>query len=274
MRRRTSSGRRLTLSGSDRTLRLRARALPRRLIHVRRRGRATTAAPHPKGSMYAVIETGGKQYRVEVGTELEVELLDGRARRQHHARPRPARRRRRRIRDRTPDRRRCGRRGRGRSPRPRREAHLVQVPARRRARRVKKGHRQELMVLRITDVRLGKQERGRGQAQGRCGREDRARAPPGGRRQAGRRGRRPRREAARRRRPPRRRRKAPAEGRARRHGRRRPRRPPSPPRRPTPSPTRRPSRRPRAPRPRAARPTPSRATPSRRRKPRATKKDE
>src|SRR6476661_1322021 len=32
---------------------------------------------NPKGSMYAVIETGGKQYRVEVGTELEVELLDG-----------------------------------------------------------------------------------------------------------------------------------------------------------------------------------------------------
>lgn len=29
--------------------------------------------------MYAVIETGGKQYRVEVGTELEVELLDGNA---------------------------------------------------------------------------------------------------------------------------------------------------------------------------------------------------
>ena len=27
--------------------------------------------------MYAVIETGGKQYRVEVGTELEVERLDG-----------------------------------------------------------------------------------------------------------------------------------------------------------------------------------------------------
>ena len=26
--------------------------------------------------MYAVIESGGKQYRVEVGTELEVELLD------------------------------------------------------------------------------------------------------------------------------------------------------------------------------------------------------
>ena len=29
--------------------------------------------------MYAVIETGGKQYRVEVGTELEVELLDAEA---------------------------------------------------------------------------------------------------------------------------------------------------------------------------------------------------
>src|SRR5438093_10095903 len=29
-----------------------------------------------RGSMYAVIETGAKQYRVEVGTELEVELLD------------------------------------------------------------------------------------------------------------------------------------------------------------------------------------------------------
>ena len=26
--------------------------------------------------MYAVIETGGKQYRVEVGTELAVELLE------------------------------------------------------------------------------------------------------------------------------------------------------------------------------------------------------
>ena len=26
--------------------------------------------------MYAVIETGGKQYRVEVGTELDIELLE------------------------------------------------------------------------------------------------------------------------------------------------------------------------------------------------------
>src|SRR5262245_39649053 len=30
----------------------------------------------PRGSMYAVIETGGKQYRVEVGTELEIERLE------------------------------------------------------------------------------------------------------------------------------------------------------------------------------------------------------
>jgi large subunit ribosomal protein L21 len=29
--------------------------------------------------MYAVIETGGKQYRVEVGTQLEVELLEAKA---------------------------------------------------------------------------------------------------------------------------------------------------------------------------------------------------
>src|SRR5215211_700679 len=42
------------------------------------RGRCRATASHPRGSkqsMYAVIETGGKQYRVEVGTELEVELL-------------------------------------------------------------------------------------------------------------------------------------------------------------------------------------------------------
>ncbi|MEO5918480.1 MAG: 50S ribosomal protein L21, partial [Candidatus Limnocylindrales bacterium] len=35
-----------------------------------------TATHVRRGSMYAVIETGGKQYRVEVGTELEVELLE------------------------------------------------------------------------------------------------------------------------------------------------------------------------------------------------------
>src|SRR5438093_13747590 len=43
------------------------------------RPRSDSARPPAvsRGSMYAVIETGGKQYRVEVGTELEVELLDG-----------------------------------------------------------------------------------------------------------------------------------------------------------------------------------------------------
>jgi large subunit ribosomal protein L21 len=43
-----------------------------------KRPRSIAARPPamPRGSMYAVIETGGKQYRVEVGTELEVELLD------------------------------------------------------------------------------------------------------------------------------------------------------------------------------------------------------
>ena len=42
-------------------------------------GRARPSnGPHgqPRGPMYAVIETGSKQYRVEVGTELQVELLD------------------------------------------------------------------------------------------------------------------------------------------------------------------------------------------------------
>jgi large subunit ribosomal protein L21 len=38
--------------------------------------RSPAAAALFRGPMYAVIETGGKQYRVEVGTELEVELLD------------------------------------------------------------------------------------------------------------------------------------------------------------------------------------------------------
>ena len=79
--------------------------------------------------MYAVIETGGKQYRVEVGTELEVELLDvepGKtitldrvllvADGDESSIGPPARR---------------GRRGqrRGPAPEPRPEAHLLQVPA-------------------------------------------------------------------------------------------------------------------------------------------------
>jgi len=104
--------------------------------------------------MYAVIETGGKQYRVEVGTELEVELLQ--------AEPGD---------NITLDRvllvadgeestigtpviaeaavlAEVVRRERGEK--------LISFKYRPKARsRVKKGHRQELMVLRITDVKLG-----------------------------------------------------------------------------------------------------------------------
>ena len=105
--------------------------------------------------MYAVIETGGKQYRVEVGTELEVELLD--------AEPGQAITLDRvllvadgdDVGDRPPARRGRRRQRRGRSARPAARSSSRSSTARRRARRVKKGHRQDLMVLRITDVRLG-----------------------------------------------------------------------------------------------------------------------
>ena len=52
------------------------------LCHPRPHPAASPAAPAParhgptRRPMYAVIETGGKQYRVEVGTELAVELLE------------------------------------------------------------------------------------------------------------------------------------------------------------------------------------------------------
>jgi large subunit ribosomal protein L21 len=104
--------------------------------------------------MYAVIETGGKQYRVEVGTELEVELLEAEpgdnitldrvllvADGDESTIGRPV----------VPD-----------------AAVEAEVVSRERGdkvisfkyrpkarRRVKKGHRQELMILRITDVKLG-----------------------------------------------------------------------------------------------------------------------
>lgn len=104
--------------------------------------------------MYAVIETGGKQYRVEVGTELEVELLDvepgntvtidrvllvadgddasiGRPLVDGAAVSAEVLRR-----DRGPK--------------------LISFKYRPKARsRVKKGHRQELTVLRISDIVLG-----------------------------------------------------------------------------------------------------------------------
>src|SRR5690242_3617781 len=104
--------------------------------------------------MYAVIETGGKQYRVEVGTELEVEHLD--------VEPGDA------I---TLDRVLLVADGADASIgrpivadavvaaevlRQDRGEKLIAFKYRPKARRrVKKGHRQELTVLRITDLRLG-----------------------------------------------------------------------------------------------------------------------
>ena len=104
--------------------------------------------------MYAVIETGGKQYRVEVGTELEVELLQ--------AEPGDNIKLERILLVADGDSSTIGtpivadaaveaevvRRDRGEK--------VISFKYRPKARsRVKKGHRQELMVLRITDVKLG-----------------------------------------------------------------------------------------------------------------------
>ena len=103
--------------------------------------------------MYAVIETGGKQYRVEVGTELEVELLEAQpgdsitidrvllvADGDVSAIGRPV------VADAAVEAE-VVRRDRG--------DKVIAFKYRPKARRrVKKGHRQELTVLRITDVRL------------------------------------------------------------------------------------------------------------------------
>ncbi len=104
--------------------------------------------------MYAVIETGGKQYRVEVGTELEVELLDAEpgsaitldrvllvADGDDAAIGRPL------VADAAVDaevlRRDLG-------------PKLISFKYRPKARsRVTKGHRQDLTVLRISDIRFG-----------------------------------------------------------------------------------------------------------------------
>jgi large subunit ribosomal protein L21 len=105
--------------------------------------------------MYAVIETGGKQYRVEVGTELEVELLDVEpgqaitldrvllvADGDESSIGRPL------VADAAVS---------AEVLRQTRGEKLISFKYRPPARsRVKKGHRQELTVLRITDVRLGK----------------------------------------------------------------------------------------------------------------------
>jgi large subunit ribosomal protein L21 len=104
--------------------------------------------------MYAVIETGGKQYRVEVGTELEVELLQAEpgdnitldrvllvADGDESAIGTPI------VADAAVEAE-VVRRDRGEK--------LISFKYRPKARsRVKKGHRQELMILRITDVKLG-----------------------------------------------------------------------------------------------------------------------
>jgi large subunit ribosomal protein L21 len=104
--------------------------------------------------MYAVIETGGKQYRVEVGTELEVETLDAEpgqaitldrvllvADGNEAAIGRPL------VADAAVQAE-VIRRDRGEK--------LIVFKYRPKARsRVKKGHRQNHTILRITDVRLG-----------------------------------------------------------------------------------------------------------------------
>ena len=104
--------------------------------------------------MYAVIETGGKQYRVEVGTELEVELLEAApgdsitidrvllvADGDESAIGRPV------VADAAVEAE-VVRRDRGEK--------VVSFKYRPKARRrVKHGHRQELTILRITDVKLG-----------------------------------------------------------------------------------------------------------------------
>ncbi len=104
--------------------------------------------------MYAVIETGGKQYRVEVGTELEVELLDvepgktitlervllvADGAESSIGRPLVA-----------------GAEVSAEVVRQTRGEKLISFKYRPKARsRVKKGHRQELTVLRINDITLG-----------------------------------------------------------------------------------------------------------------------
>jgi large subunit ribosomal protein L21 len=104
--------------------------------------------------MYAVIETGGKQYRVEVGTELEVERLDVEpgeaitldrvlliADGAEASIGRPI------VADAVVA---------AEVLRQDRGEKVISFKYRPKARRrVKKGHRQELTVIRVTDVRLG-----------------------------------------------------------------------------------------------------------------------
>src|SRR4051812_49938506 len=72
-------GRRLTLGGHAPYTSSPCLGGPRRLfpVHPAAASRRTPPAT-PRGSMYAVIETGGKQNRVGIGTPLEGELLHAR----------------------------------------------------------------------------------------------------------------------------------------------------------------------------------------------------
>jgi large subunit ribosomal protein L21 len=104
--------------------------------------------------MYAVIETGGKQYRVELGTEIEVELLDADPGQEINldrvllvvdgdtsAIGQPI------VEDAAVS---------AKVLRQDRGEKTISFKYRPKARsRVKKGHRQELTVLKITEVRLG-----------------------------------------------------------------------------------------------------------------------
>ena len=104
--------------------------------------------------MYAVIETGGKQYTVELGTELEVELLDAEPGQEINldrvllvvdgetsAIGQPL------VEDAAVS---------AKVLRQDRGEKTISFKYRPKARsRVKKGHRQELTVLKITEVRLG-----------------------------------------------------------------------------------------------------------------------
>ena len=133
--------------------------------------------------MYAVIETGGKQYRVEVGTELEVELLDVEpgqsitlervllvADGAEAAVGTP-------VVDGAAVEAEVRRRDRG--------DKVIAFKYRPKARRrVKKGHRQELTVLRIADIRFGgksaaESEGKAKQRQGRASASASRRPPPG-----------------------------------------------------------------------------------------------
>ena len=144
--------------------------------------------------MYAVIETGGKQYRVEVGTELEVELLDvepGKtvtidrvllvADGDESTIGRPL------VADASVS---------AEVVTQTRGPKLISFKYRPKARsRVKKGHRQELTVLRIADITFG----GKSAAKAAKKADDEAKTEQnrarGGRRGAGSQGRRARRQA-------------------------------------------------------------------------------